>query len=349
MGLGLPLSQGLAHKLGGDIQVESEPGKGSRFVFQMPLVETEPLNAPGEEADLIAAESKRQNLSILVVEDNHFSRIILGDQLKQMGHRVVLAEEGEQALVQYHANAFDLVFLDLRMPGMTGLEVAETIRRSEKTQGRQRTPLVMITAEVTASLLKDADQAGIDYTLTKPVSVEVLKTVINEVFGQAVARRDGGQFVGNQPESGLADGSQPKESVVAGDPSEEERGVDADIQLHPRLMSDFAQTPSRAVHYREMLLRDLIAQLQPLVGALAEGRVDVVSECVHALKSLINQVAAGCFTQTWSQFLAARSANLQSVQQEKALLLTAVCEQALQQAQIQHHVQKQQQGMDSTL
>jgi len=132
-GLGLTICRGIVSLMGGEIALESEPGKGSRFHFTIPLevAESAPRERPGQEAvDL-------DGMKVLVVDDNATNRLILREILAAWGATVVEVEGGSEALDALRRRAereepFDLVLLDGHMPGMDGFDVATEIQNDER-------------------------------------------------------------------------------------------------------------------------------------------------------------------------------------------------------------------------
>ena len=203
-GLGLAISSMLVQLMGGQLTVESEPGAGSTFRFDLKLPITQnpssepearqpavpdavPAATPTVQASAdgmtgLTARSRK----ILLVEDNIVNQHVASSLLTKRGHQVTIARDGAEALARLEAEAFDLVLMDLQMPGMSGLEATAAIRRRERgTDSHVR--IVAMTARAMAS---DRDQclaAGMDGYLSKPIDRMLL---IEEVEGEgAVALR----------------------------------------------------------------------------------------------------------------------------------------------------------------
>ncbi|MBF0155009.1 MAG: response regulator [Magnetococcales bacterium] len=187
-GLGLAISKRLVEMMGGQIGVENDPGRGSRFIFTARFGK---LSGPALELPM-PAESIR-GLHILVVDDNAGARQIISEQLLSLAYHPVSAESGERALAMLamadaEGSPFDLVLLDWKMPGMNGLEVA---RRIKKGASLKKTPaVIMVTAYgqeyITAS---EEEKNLLDGFLMKPVSVTAMLDVIMIVFGHEPARQ----------------------------------------------------------------------------------------------------------------------------------------------------------------
>src|SRR6266705_3243612 len=108
-------------------------------------------------------------LHTLVAEDNQISQQIIATMLQAGGHNVTLVSDGESVLESYRNASFDVIVLDMHMPGRTGLEVARAIRLLESKGQNRRTPIIMLTAAASTDLREDSLDAGVDLFLSKPV------------------------------------------------------------------------------------------------------------------------------------------------------------------------------------
>jgi len=108
-----------------------------------------------------------RRLSVLVADDNPTNREVLGKILERAGHSVTLAADGDLALDAMEAGSFDIVLLDRNMPGLSGLETLQAIRLM--TRGRERLPVVLLSADVTLEAKKECLEAGADSFIPKPV------------------------------------------------------------------------------------------------------------------------------------------------------------------------------------
>lgn len=165
-GLGLAISQQLVRLMGGALQVESAPGKGSRFWFDVPLKVAE---APGalSAGERIATGYAGPRKTILVIDDVATNRALLRDLLGSLGFRTLEAENGMSGLMQAQAVRPDMVLLDMVMPGMDGIETTRRLRADQRTSD---TPVLIISASSTPEEEERSFEVGANAFLAKPVN-----------------------------------------------------------------------------------------------------------------------------------------------------------------------------------
>ncbi|NNJ80306.1 MAG: response regulator [Xanthomonadales bacterium] len=182
-GLGLPMSKGLVELMGGSIRIESEVGQGTTVYFgiRVQLDDGQPwLSAPHGMSERVFDEfprdlAKTHPMKILVVDDHELNRGVLCHLLKKMGYEAHEAEDGSEAVVALMKAQYDLVFMDLRMPNMNGLEATRWIR--------ERNPeghlcIVALTGEATEESQGRSRAAGMNGFLAKPVTADALASIV---------------------------------------------------------------------------------------------------------------------------------------------------------------------------
>ncbi len=177
-GLGLPISQSIVRALSDgnyEIQVESEPGSGARFYFLLEFSEGTPTDAeqdvPGQKI------TTAEGITVLLVDDNNINLEMEKCILEQCGLEVTAAQSGEDALAIAMEQDFQMIFLDLHMPGLDGYETASRLR----TMHRFRyTPIIALTADAVSGVREKIRQSDMNGYLSKPFQPEKLKQMIAE-------------------------------------------------------------------------------------------------------------------------------------------------------------------------
>jgi CheY-like chemotaxis protein len=170
IGLGLALASKLLDLMHGTLEVESAPGVGSTFTFRVPLVCAQPLlerARPGDRAEAPAPSGNR----VLVVEDNRISQQVIAYLLAKAAFPHDCVEDGQAALDAASRSRYDLVLMDLQMPGMDGLETTTRLRR---VAGYAITPVVALTANTSDEVRAQCREHGMAEFLTKPIQANEL-------------------------------------------------------------------------------------------------------------------------------------------------------------------------------
>jgi signal transduction histidine kinase/CheY-like chemotaxis protein len=181
-GLGLAISKRIAEAMGGSIGVKSEPGQGSTFWLDVPFPENDgrPLSMegrPGGQQHLpLAAPSPPVKRRLLLADDDEVNRLVIGGMLRRIGHDVVFALDGRQALREITRQEFDLVIMDMHMPEMDGIEATRAIRTLAG--AKARIPVIGLTADAIVENRPQYLASGLDELLTKPISATDLAAVI---------------------------------------------------------------------------------------------------------------------------------------------------------------------------
>ncbi|WP_424928465.1 ATP-binding protein [Amaricoccus tamworthensis] len=186
-GLGLAITRGLIELMGGEIHVESSPGNGSHFWFDLPFDNADHVPEDDGRDETEAFERRPQR--ILLVEDNAVNRMIVETVIKRAGHEIVTAENGPDALKIMSAERnIDMVLMDVQMPGMSGLEVTRRIRDGDR-RGNA-IPIIAMTANAMSGDREECLDAGMDDYLTKPFRPETLLLMVDR-WGSRMTGPDG--------------------------------------------------------------------------------------------------------------------------------------------------------------
>ncbi|NDY56837.1 response regulator [Desulfovibrio sulfodismutans] len=298
-GLGLAICRRLVDLMGGAISVTSEEGQGSVFSFTAMLEvartgsvpDTSRLVAP--ETDFPAGEAlsvdppafrpqfSGKPSTILLAEDNEANRNVVRLFLADQPVEIFVAENGLQAVELVRDRVFDLVFMDVEMPGMDGLAATRAIRDMERQSGRLATPIIALTAHAFQEHRRQCLEAGCTDFVTKPVGKARLLQVLDAYLpGRGFDRAQGGRLSAGGP-SGAAP---PEEGAAPEASGGETPGA-------PGAPGAPGTTDKRVVYVKERLrtivpvfLRTTAQGLTDMREALARGDLETVRRGGHSLK-----------------------------------------------------------------
>jgi signal transduction histidine kinase/CheY-like chemotaxis protein len=226
-GLGLSIAYGIVQEHGGEIYVESQPGRGATFIMELPAVSEADAAAPAREAPAAGtappparAEAPARGRSILVVEDEPTVAQLVVDVLAEQGHHVEAVLDSREGLERALAGGYDLVICDLRMPRLDGRGFYQALV-AEGHPLRQR--IFFITGDTLAPrTLEFLEQVGIPY-LAKPFLVEELTLAVNRAFHSGPSPGEGGENGGGRGRPVARGNGEPARQSVRRQAAPEER------------------------------------------------------------------------------------------------------------------------------
>jgi PAS domain S-box-containing protein len=181
-GLGLSISRKIARQMGGDIIVESNINEGATFILNLPLKQVAKTDVVEPKALDIPIENFKK-INVLVVEDSTTNREVLCDMLEGMGHNVSSATNGLETLDLAKKQIFDIIFMDINMPIIGGIEATHKIRSGGGLNSK--TYIAGLTAHGSDEFGVEAKEAGMDCYITKPIRLAALRKIISDVISDS--------------------------------------------------------------------------------------------------------------------------------------------------------------------
>jgi two-component system CheB/CheR fusion protein len=264
-GLGLSITKSLLELMGSDIKVESIEGKGARFYFVLQQQIVGPAKKEQAKAlklgdgDIDAAV---RQTSILLVEDAAINRLVMQQYLHEWWEKNAdEAQNGHEALEKATNKQYDLILMDIRMPGMGGVEATRQIRQLNTHY--QSIPILAITADVKIHGLKEDEEDLFTDMISKPYQPEELELMIKKYVGAEI----------NPPETHADDRPKP---------------ADGPLPDFEKVEKQFAESPKKTSDFLKIAERELREFNEAFFAALAENHQQQMSEILHKARVLFD-------------------------------------------------------------
>jgi PAS domain S-box-containing protein len=180
-GLGLSIGRALAERMGGTLTATSTPGQGAIFTAELPLR----YNPARPQGLAVAEQHAAERRQVLIVEDYEPNIVVVSTLLEQMGLNYDVARTGTEALRRAEMSAYDLILMDIQMPGMDGFESTRRIRQMETQRDLPATPVVAMTAHVLDSDRRRCFEAGMTGFIPKPFEPQTFMQVVGDAIAAA--------------------------------------------------------------------------------------------------------------------------------------------------------------------
>jgi CheY-like chemotaxis protein/nitrogen-specific signal transduction histidine kinase len=302
-GLGLAISKRLAERMGGHIDMQSSPGVGTMvtLTLSLPLVANSALEVrKGPEATMPATlEPLAPSLPILFAEDNPTNRKLIVKQLELLGIPVVAAEDGSEALEQWHKGQFSLILTDCHMPNMDGYQLARAVREAEQTARLPRLPIIACTANASRDEMEQCKISGMDDFLTKPLTLDKLRDMMSKWLPHDTGGSADRAAIPTEETAATLDppGAEPQELKALQEPPAPEAAISPDstapVPLDLAQLKVYSDGDSLI---EQEILRDFWSSNSEDVGelrsAFAGADLAAIAKWAHRIKGAARMVGA---------------------------------------------------------
>ncbi len=269
-GLGLCISQQIVYAMGGEIHVQSEPGRGSVFSFtiQMPAAASSFLPPLWS---LLPERLERVPLSILVVDDHPVNRFVASELLEQLGDEVDLASSGADAIEAVARKDYDVVFMDVQMPELNGIETTKQICAQQA--GKKLPAIIALTASILEEDREACRAVGMLDFLVKPLDIAQVDSLLGRVAAQ-------------------------RKITAAPEPTQRWRSPEAQTEPRPTSLIDNPQLVSRLC---QMFVIDAPVRVAMMQDSLARGDSKDIELRAHSLRTACTMLGASHMAELCAQ------------------------------------------------
>ena len=273
-GLGLSISRQLVRMMGGELKVESTPGKGSSFYFTARFASGHAVIEPASAGTGPQPPALGRQMKVLLAEDSIMNRMLASHVLEKRGHLVRAAENGIEALRLMESELFDIVLMDVQMPLMDGCEAAKIIRDPHSSVLGHEVPIIAMTARALAGDKERCLAAGMNAYLSKPLRPDELI---------AAVERTSAVFSGTSV-SGISLPADRRGSAfvaVKTDPA---------ATIRDRLLKTYAGDTALVDELMEIFREEIPDHLRKIGEALESRDADLLRRQAHTLRSAVGAV-----------------------------------------------------------
>ncbi len=281
-GLGLAICRQLTELMQGRISVKSQLGQGSAFLVELPFVlasAEQRIKPTTVGAPMVLAPLTKSG-RVLVVDDDLLSRQLAEVMLQHWSVEVMTVSGGMEALAALKKIAFDLIFLDIQMPGMNGYETCQEIRAYECAQGVAMTPVIALSGNVLPAGKQRGQAAGMSDFLEKPLRVQALQGILHRWL----------------PDLSVTESEvMSTDSFSAVDVETHAESAEIpllNLQTLEVLRSELARVPGAFANILGLFISDVMEKLSTLQRALDAHDEEVVIRLAHSMKSQCGSVGA---------------------------------------------------------
>lgn len=306
-GLGLAICKGLVERMGSALNINTKHGEGSTFFFTVEMEKG--LAISGEQSRKVETERVLAPLRILVVDDNEINRKVISGFLEKTPHMLTTSHSAEDALTKINAESFDLVLMDIELPGIRGNE-ATRLLRSHADKTKADIPVFAITGNIEPEDKERYVADGMNGFVAKPIDADKLVSMVNDVAAKAHEReiRAPGEIMVQAPILSVNleedDDFDSFAQTAAPPPSVSKKPVQMDGVFNPDMLQSLKDTIG--LSSLNELLGDLIVKTEEIVAAMLlaveDSDLSALAARAHELKGM-----AGNFGLTEISFLAAQA------------------------------------------